>query len=80
MRRYREQPSMVHVITTCFALYYVAIFASGWLKCLANSELRDSSYFWPTSFALAIIFTGIVAFLMRELLRQFRLYRQLKKT
>jgi hypothetical protein len=80
MKRYRERPSMWHVIVTCFALLYVLDFISAWLSSLDNPALRSASFFWPTWIALGLGLAWTARFLIRELIRQVRLYRQWKSS
>jgi len=80
MKRYRERPSIWHVIVTCFALLYLLNFISAWLSSLDNPPLRSAAHFWPTWLAFGLGFTWIANFLIRELIRQFRLYRQWKSS
>jgi len=76
--RYREKPSICHTITTCFCLMYVLLFVSGWLSMLCKPEIWATPRFWlaPVGFGLVLAAAGI--FLIRELIRQYRLLREWK--
>jgi hypothetical protein len=80
MKRYREKPSFWHVIVTCFALLYLMDFISGWLSSLNDPTLRSATFFWPTWIAFGLGLAWIAGFLIRELVRQFRLFRQWKSS
>jgi hypothetical protein len=76
MKRYRERPSTWHVIVTCFGLFYLSSFISVWRSSLDNPPLRNATYFWPAWIAFGLVLAWIAGFLVRELVRQFRLYRE----
>jgi phosphotransferase system glucose/maltose/N-acetylglucosamine-specific IIC component len=80
MKRYRERPSIWHVIVTCLGLLYLLGFISGWLSLLENPPLRSAANFWSAWIAFGLVFAWIASFLIRELIRQFRLYRQWKSS
>ena len=80
MKCYRERPSFWHVIVTCFAMLYLVDFAAIWSSSVDNPPLRSAAYFWPMWIAFGLGLTWIATFLIRELVRQFRLYRQWKSS
>jgi hypothetical protein len=80
MKRYRERPSIWHVIVTCFAMLYLLDFISGWLSLLDNPPFQSATYFWPAWIGFGLGLAWITRFLIRELIRQFRLYRQWKSS
>ena len=76
--RYRERPSFWHVVVTCFALFYLLNFISIWRSFLDDSKLRSATLFWPMWIAFGLVFAWVARFLIRELIRQYRLYRDWK--
>ena len=80
MERYRERPSLWHVVVTCFALLYLLYFISGWMLALDNPDIRHTTYFWSAWIAFGMGLAWIAGFLIRELIRQARLFRQWNRT
>jgi hypothetical protein len=79
-RRYKERPSLCHTVTTCFGLLYLLIFASNWLSVLGTPQITEMPGFWPESIVIGLILAAAGLFLMRELLRQYRLRRNWKSS
>jgi len=78
MKRYRERPSIWHVIVTCFALLYLLEFISGWLSSLDNPALRSATYFRQAWIAFGLGLAWVARFLIRELIRQVSLFFGIK--
>ncbi len=73
------------MITTCFGLIYVLMFATDWISFFWLSVLNDpnfghTTYFfsWSTFIAVGLALGWVAWFLVRELVRQSQLFREWK--
>lgn len=79
MKRYRERPSQWHVIVTLIALVYLSQFISWWFRTFSNPALPHNVSFWLGFIGAGIILAGVGWFLVRELIRQARLFKEWKE-
>jgi hypothetical protein len=79
MKRYREQPSLWHVVVTCFALAYVLEFIVSGLNVLVNPAIPHTFWFWATAGIGGLVLGWVLKFLIGELVRQARLFKQWKR-